>query len=182
MITLIAACSKNRVIGKDNKLIWHVPGDLKRFKELTSGHTVLMGRKTFESIGRPLPNRRNIILSRDTNLQIEGCLVYSNLTEVLELFGNDLFIIGGEEIYKQTIGYADFIELTLIQKEFEGDAFFPQIPEYFNEIKSRRQNLECDEFKYSYITYEHVKHLNHRLANIDLSHFPDELFGEDEQK
>ena len=95
MITLIAACSKNRVIGDKNKLIWHVPGDLKRFKELTSGHTVLMGRKTFESIGKPLPNRRNVILSRDINLNIEGCLVYSNLTEVLELFGNDLFIIVG---------------------------------------------------------------------------------------
>jgi dihydrofolate reductase len=182
MITLIAACSKNRVIGNNNKLIWHVPGDLKRFKELTSGHTVLMGRKTFESIGKPLPNRRNVILSRDQNLKIEGCFVYSSLTEVLELFGNDLFIIGGEEIYKQTIGYADFIELTLINKEFEGDAFFPEIPSHFTEIKSRRQNLECDEFKYSYITYEHVKHLNHRLANIDLSHFPEELFGDDEQE
>ena len=178
MITLIAACSKNRVIGKDNTLIWNIPGDLKRFKELTSGHTILMGRKTFESIGRPLPNRRNVILTRDKEFKAEGCLIYSDLKEVLELFGNDLFIIGGEQIYKQTIGYADYIELTLIHKEFEGDAYFPEIPEWFTEIKGKRQNLECEEFKWSYITYEHTKHLNKRLSEIDLNAFPDSLFDE----
>ena len=152
MITLIVACSKNKVIGKDNKLIWHVPGDLKRFKELTSGHTVLMGRKTFESIGKPLPNRRNIILTRDPNFKVEGCLVYHNLSEVLELYKNDLFVIGGEEIYKQTIGYADSIELTLINKEFDGDAFFPEIPNLFKEVA--KQDLTCEEFDFSYITYK----------------------------
>lgn len=152
MITLIAACSKNRVIGKDNKLIWHVPGDLKRFKELTSGHTVLMGRKTFESIGKPLPNRRNIILTRNPDFKPEGCLVYSNLLEVLELYHNDLFVIGGEEIYKQTIGYADYIELTLINKEYEGDAFFPEVPDLF--VEKKKEKLSCDEFEYAYITYE----------------------------
>jgi dihydrofolate reductase len=144
MITLIAACSKNKVIGKENTLIWKVPGDLKRFKELTTGHNVLMGRKNFESIGRPLPNRRNIILTRDKDFKADGCLVYSDLKEVLELFGNDLFIIGGEQIYKQTIGYVDYIELTLIHKEFEGDAYFPEIPDWFHEIKGKRQNLECE--------------------------------------
>jgi len=152
MITLIAACSKNRVIGKDNKLIWHVPGDLKRFKELTSGHTVLMGRKTFESIGKPLPNRRNIILTRNPDFKPEGCLVYSNLSEVLELYHNDLFVIGGEEIYTQTIGYADYIELTLINKEYDGDAFFPEVPDFF--VEKKIEKLSCDEFEYSYITYE----------------------------
>jgi dihydrofolate reductase len=179
MITLIAACSKNRVIGKDNQLIWHVPGDLKRFKELTSGHTILMGRKTFESIGKPLPNRRNVILTRDKNFTAEGCLVYNDLKEVLELFKNDLFVIGGEEIYRQTIGYADFIELTLIHKKYEGDAFFPEIPDWFHEIKGKRQDLECDEFKWSYITYEHHKHWNKRLSEIDLTFFPDELFDDE---
>jgi dihydrofolate reductase len=178
MITLIAACSKNKIIGNENKLIWKVPGDLKRFKELTTGHTVLMGRKTFESIGRPLPNRRNIILTRDKAFKADGCLVYSDLKEVLELFGNDLFIIGGEQIYKQTIGYADFIELTLIHKEFEGDAYFPEIPDWFHEIKGKRQNLECEEFKWSYITYEHTKHWNKRLSEIDLNAFPDTLFDD----
>jgi dihydrofolate reductase len=173
MITLIAACSKNRVIGYENKLIWNIPGDLKRFKELTTGHTVLMGRKTFESIGRPLPNRRNVILTRDKAFKAEGCLVYSDLKEVLELFGNDLFIIGGEQIYQQTIGYADFIELTLIHKKFEGDVYFPEIPNFFLEVKGKRQDLECDEFKWSYITYEHRKHLNKRLSDNDLTSFSD---------
>jgi dihydrofolate reductase len=175
MITLIAACSKNRVIGNENKLIWNIPGDLKRFKELTTGHTVLMGRKTFESIGRPLPNRRNVILTRDKEFKAEGCLVYSDLKEVLELFGNDLFIIGGEQIYKQTIGYADFIELTLVHKEFEGDAYFPEIPKYFHELKSKRQDLECDEFKWSYITYRHNQHW-HELSETDLNRLPDNSF------
>lgn len=151
MITLIAACSSNKVIGNNNKLIWHVPGDLKRFKELTSGHTILMGRKTYESIGRPLPNRRNIILSRDPNLKIEGCLVYSDLLEVLELYKNDLFVIGGEEIYRQTLGYADKIELTLIHKEYEGDAYFPEITEHFT--IGEQQDLSGPEFDYSYISY-----------------------------
>lgn len=175
MITLIAACSKNRVIGKDNKLIWHVPGDLKRFKELTSGHTVLMGRKTFESIGKPLPNRRNVILTRDKTFIADGCLIYNDLKEVLEFFKNDLFVIGGEEIYRQTIGYADYIDLTFIHKEYEGDAFFPEIPYWFHEVKAKRQNLECDDFKWSYITYEHTKHRNKRLSEIDLNIFPDEF-------
>ena len=154
MITLIAACSTNRVIGKNNTLIWKVPGDLKRFKELTSGHTVLMGRKTYESIGRPLPNRRNIILSRNKDLVVEGCLVYSNLLEVLELYKNDLFVIGGEEIYRQTLGYADKVELTLIHKDYEGDAFFPEVPEQFS--ISEIHDLTCPEFEYSYITYNKV--------------------------
>ena len=142
MITLIAACSTNRVIGKNNTLIWKVPGDLKRFKELTSGHTVLMGRKTYESIGRPLPNRRNIILSRNKDLVVEGCLVYSNLLEVLELYKNDLFVIGGEEIYRQTLGYADKVELTLIHKDYEGDAFFPEVPANSPDFKAVIVNKE----------------------------------------
>lgn len=154
MITLIAACSSNRVIGNNNKLIWNMPGDLKRFKSLTSGHTVLMGRKTYDSIGRPLPNRRNVVISRNVK-EIEGCLVYSSLIESLNIFANDLFVIGGEEIYRQSIVYADRIELTLIHKEFIGDAYFPKIPSNFVEIN--RENLSYPEFDYSYITYEKVE-------------------------
>ena len=156
MITIIAACSANHVIGKDNKLIWRVPGDLKRFKDMTSGHTVLMGRKTYESIGKPLPNRRNVVISRNPNLIIEGCFNHTNLDECINLYKNDLYIIGGEDIYKQTLSYADRIELTLIDKNFEGDAFFPKIPDCFKETS--RIDMECDEFKYSYITYD-VKHI-----------------------
>ena len=150
MITMVAACSSNRVIGKENKLIWRVPGDLKRFKEMTTGQTVVMGRKTYESIGKPLPNRTNVILSRDTELKIEGCLISSNLEDVLNTYPN-AFIIGGEEIYRQCMDYADNISLTLINKEFEGDAFFPEIPASF--IEMERQDMKCDEFTYSYITY-----------------------------
>ena len=151
MITLIAACSKNRIIGNDNKLIWNVPGDLKRFKELTSGHTILMGRKTYESIGKPLPNRRNIVLSRNTT-EINNCLVYSSLIEVLNLYKNDLFVIGGGEIYKQCLPYANKIELTYIDKDFEGDTYFPIIDESFK-ITNKIDNVS-DNFNFSYITYE----------------------------
>lgn len=156
MITLIAACSNNRVIGKDNQLIWHVPGDLKRFKELTTGHNILMGRKTFESIGKPLPNRRNIIITRDRNYHQESCFVYNSLEEALEIYRTtDLFVIGGAEIYKQTLGYADAIELTLIDKDFEGDAYFPEIPdEYFT--VANKVDLSCPDFDYSYIRYKKI--------------------------
>lgn len=152
MITLIAACSSNRVIGKDNQLIWKVPGDLKRFKELTTGHPILMGRKTFDSIGRPLPNRTNIVITRDKNWKHEGCLVYNNFEDVLSLFEKqNLFVIGGGEIYKKLIGLADKIELTLIKKDFEGDAFFPEIDS--NWTVENIENHSCDEFEFSYITY-----------------------------
>jgi len=152
MITLIAACSKNRVIGKDNQLIWKVPGDLKRFKELTTGHPILMGRKTFESIGRPLPNRTNIVITRDKNWKHEGCLVYNNLEDVLSIFEKqNLFIIGGGEIYKMLIILSDKIELTLIDKHFEGDTYFPEIDS--NWTVENIESHSCLEFNYSYITY-----------------------------
>jgi dihydrofolate reductase len=153
MITLIAACSKNRVIGKDNTLIWNVPGDLKRFKNLTSGHVVIMGRKTFESIGRPLPNRTNVVISRDTNLKIDGCIIYNDYREVLTIFENqEIFVIGGGEIYQQLLPYVDKIELTLIDKEFEGDTYFPELNTSW--VEENRESLTCSEFDYHYITYK----------------------------
>ena len=152
MITLIAACSKNRVIGKDNQLIWKVPGDLKRFKELTTSHPILMGRKTFESIGKPLPNRTNIVITRDKNWKHEGCLVYNNFEDVLSIFEKqNLFIIGGGEIYKMLINLSDRIELTLIDKDFEGDTYFPEIDSHWTVENIESQS--CPEFDYSYITY-----------------------------
>ena len=154
MIKLIAACSTNRVIGNNNSLIWNIPDDLKRFKKLTTGHNILMGRKTFESIGKALPNRRNIILSRNLNFNADNCLVYNNIEEVLSLYKNDLIVIGGEEIYKQTIKYASILELTLIHKEYEGDAFFPVIPSLFKEIN--REDSIFNNIEYSYITYQAI--------------------------
>ena len=148
MITLIAACSSNRVIGKDNRLIWHIPGDLKRFKEITSGHTILMGRKTFESIGKPLPNRKNIVLTRDKDWKAEGV---TTIIDIKDIKDEDLFIIGGGEIYRMFIDISDKIELTLIDKEFEGDTYFPNIGNEW--IEQKRETLNCPEFTYHYITY-----------------------------
>jgi len=152
MIILIAACSKNRVIGKDNGLIWKVPGDLKRFKELTTGHPILMGRKTFESIGKPLPNRTNIVITRDKDWKHKGCLVFNNIKEVLPLFVKEkLFIIGGGEIYNMFLDLSDKIELTLIDKDFEGDSYFPEIDS--NWVIEKIESHTCPEFNWKYITY-----------------------------
>lgn len=153
MITLIAACSSNRIIGKDNQLIWNVPGDLKRFKDLTSGHPILMGRKTFESIGRPLPKRTNIIITRDKSYKQDGCYVYNSFDEALPLYETqNLFVIGGGEIYQQLLKHADKIELTLIDKEFEGDTKFPVLDENIWVIQNK-EDCSCEEFDYHYITY-----------------------------
>ena len=153
MITIIAACSKNRAIGKDNKLLWHLPNDLKRFKKITTGKTILMGRKTFESIGKPLPNRKNIVLSNNKDLLIEGCEVITSISE-LNLI-EDIVIIGGEQIYKLFIDLADVIELTLIDKYFEGDTFFPEI-DLDKFIKDVDEPMHGDEYNYNYITYKKI--------------------------
>lgn len=128
-LTLIAAMAQNRVIGNNNELIWHLPADLKRFKALTSGHHIIMGRKTFESVGRPLPNRINIIVSRQKDYKVKGCLVVNSLEEAIEKASRDdqPFIVGGADIYKQSLQFANSIELTLIDSEYEGDSHFPEI-------------------------------------------------------
>ena len=160
MITIIAACSKNLVIGKDNQLIWKVPGDLKRFKELTTGNPILMGRKTFESIGKPLPNRLNIILTKDKSFQKDGCLIYNSIDDVLPLFEKqNLWVIGGGEIYRQFMDKSDKIELTLIHKDFEGDSYFPEIDMDKWEIENKIE-MSCEEFSYDYITFVRKKNLN----------------------
>jgi dihydrofolate reductase len=151
MIKIIVAMSRNRVIGNANTLIWHLPEDLKRFKELTTGNTIVMGRKTYESIGRPLPNRRSIIITRDTNYQVEGCEVVNSLEEALLLSNNDCFIIGGGEIYRQALDKADRIYLTLIEKNFEGDTTFPEIKDWY---ESNCENFSNEQFNYSFIQYE----------------------------
>jgi dihydrofolate reductase len=155
MINIIVATSKNRVIGNNNSLIWSLPADLKRFKQITTGNTVVMGRKTYESIGKPLPNRRNIIITRDTNYLVDNCVIVNSLEEALMLCNNDCFIIGGGEIYNQSIGIADKIYLTLIQEDFEGDTYFPEIGEEWTKVS--REDFEPDEknaHKYSFINYE----------------------------
>jgi dihydrofolate reductase len=155
MIKIIVAISKNRVIGDSNKLIWHLPADLKRFKEITTGHPIVMGRKTYESIGRPLPNRRNIIITRDNNYQVEGCEIVNSIEESLLLTNSDCFIIGGGEIYKQSLHLANQIYLTQVDEEFEGDTTFPELDKSW--YVSKQENFLSDKknsYNYSFITYE----------------------------
>ena len=155
MIKIIVAISKNRVIGDSNKLIWNLPSDLKRFKEITTGHPIVMGRKTFESIGRPLPNRRNIIITRDEEYEVEGCEVVNSIEEALLLTGNDCFIIGGGEIYKQTLHIAEQIYMTIVDEEFLGDTQFPELTNSW--YVSKKEDFLSDDknpYNYSFILYE----------------------------
>ena len=138
-LTIIVAISENNAIGKNNQLLWHLPADLKHFKEITTGHTIIMGRKTYDSIGKPLPNRRSIVITRSNDLVIEGVEVVNSLNEAIALCKPDqeAFIIGGSEIYKQAMPYASTIHLTKVHQQYEADAFFPEIsPIDWREIDS----------------------------------------------
>jgi len=129
MITLIAAVAENNAIGKDNQLLWHLPDDFKRFKNITSGHHIIMGRKTFESFPKPLPNRIHVIITRQKDYQPEGCLIVDSLEKAISVCPKDeeLFIIGGGEIYKQSIEMADKLDITRVHHTFDADTFFPEI-------------------------------------------------------
>ena len=133
MITsLIVAASSNNAIGIQNQLPWHLPADLKHFKKMTTGHCIIMGRKTYESIGKPLPNRTNIVVSRKDNYFEEGILIVGSLKEALKFtkkIDENIFIIGGGNIYEQTIDIADRLEVTLVKANLEADVFFPKINE-----------------------------------------------------
>ena len=156
-LTIIAAASTNNVIGLDNKLIWNIPKDLKRFKELTQGHNVIMGRKTFESLPNPLPNRVNIVVTRNTEYHNDGVIICKSINEALDhcIEDSQTFILGGWEIYSQTINIVDKIELTRIYKDYKGDAYFPEIPiEKFKLINEEKHELEgIENIKYSFLTY-----------------------------
>ncbi|GCD78334.1 dihydrofolate reductase [Thermaurantimonas aggregans] len=127
-IILIAAMAENRVIGRDNKLIWHIPSDLRHFKQLTLGQIVVMGRRTFESIGRPLPKRTNVVITRSPHFQPEGVHVFHSLFEALEAFrkSDRIYIAGGADIYRQALPIADLMELTIVHRMYAGDAYFPE--------------------------------------------------------
>jgi|TARA_B100000214_G_C23909776_1_gene600702 dihydrofolate reductase len=157
-LTIIAAVSINNVIGNNNKLIWKLSNDLKRFKNLTTNHSVIMGRKTFESLPNPLPDRDNIVITRDTNYSKPNIQVCSSIEDAINLTKTDTqpFIIGGGEIYSQTINIVDKIELTRVHKEFDGDAYFPEIPlDIFELINEENYNSDLEnEFDYSYLTYK----------------------------
>lgn len=130
MLTIIAAVSENNALGKDNQLLWHLPEDFKRFKTLTSGHYIVMGRKTFESFPKPLPNRTHIIITRQPNYQApDGCIVVSSLEKAMELCpaNEEGFVIGGGEIYQQAINIVDKIDVTRVHTTIDADTFFPEI-------------------------------------------------------
>ena len=142
-ISLIVAVAENDVIGHNNQLIWHLPNDLKQFRRLTIGHCIIMGRKTFESIGKPLPNRTSIIISRNPDFQIENCITVNSLEKAIskakEIENEEAFIIGGAEIYRLSLPLVDKIYLTKVYHSFEGDALFPTIDEtVWQETKKRR--------------------------------------------
>ena len=152
LITLIAAVSENNVIGKDNKLIWYLSDDLKHFKELTKGHAVIMGRKTFESMPKALPNRTNIVITRKTDYVANDAIVVNSLNQALEKAVDDKqpFIIGGGEIYSLAIKIADRIELTRVHTDLEGDAYFPEIDHSIWEEVSREKRLKDEKHDYDF--------------------------------
>ncbi|UCE94411.1 MAG: dihydrofolate reductase [Flavobacteriaceae bacterium] len=159
MLTIIAAVAKNNALGKNNDLIWKLPADLKRFKNITRGHHVIMGRKTFESLGKPLPNRTTIIITRNPDYTVEGCIVVDSLEKaILEAKSDDNpYILGGGEIYKQALAYADIMDITEVHHSFdEADTFFPEIDfSKWEEIK--REDHKADEhhkYDYSFVTYK----------------------------
>jgi dihydrofolate reductase len=128
MITLIAAAAENNALGKDNDLLWHLPNDFKRFKEITSGHHIIMGRKTFDSFPKPLPNRTHIIITRQKEYLVENCIVVHSLEDAIAIApqNEEVFIIGGAQIYEQSIPLADKIDLTRVHTSLDADAFFPE--------------------------------------------------------
>lgn len=156
MISIIVALAgKKRVIGRKGGLPWYIPEELKRFKSLTMGHPVIMGRKTHESVGRALPGRTNIVITHDPNYLAEGCIVVNNLDEALrQAQGDDeIFVIGGGEIYQQALPKADKLYLTYIDKEIEGDVFFPDYSD-FKKVIRQSEEQESSGFKYKFLELE----------------------------
>ncbi len=158
-LVMIAAAGENNALGKDNDLIWHLPDDFKRFKSLTTGHKIIMGRKTFESFPKPLPNRFHIIITRNKDYRVDHpeCQVVHNLDEALKLVSEEAmaFIIGGGEIYTQALPHSDRIELTRVHASFEADTFFPHIDPAHWELIQEVHHPEDERHKYafSYLSY-----------------------------
>jgi dihydrofolate reductase len=161
-IALIAAMSENRVIGREQRLPWHLSADLKRFRQLTLGKPILMGRKTHESIGKPLPGRENLVLSRDPGYQAAGCMVVHSLSEALAAAGDapELMIVGGATLYREFLPEAHRLYLTLIHQTFSGNAFFPDI-DWEDWRETARKTVDDDTqcgFKYSFLNYVRRSH------------------------
>lgn len=157
MISIIVAVTKNNVIGNNGIMPWKIKGEQRRFKELTTGHTIIVGRKTFQAEGKPLPNRKTIIISKTKNIECENCVTVKSLKEALNLAKDEkeIFIAGGGEIYRQVLPRTDRIYLTIIDKVIEGDVYFPEINED-EFVKTYEERIE-GEIPYTYYTYERRK-------------------------
>ncbi|OQP03725.1 dihydrofolate reductase [Geobacillus sp. 44B] len=159
MISHIVAMDQNRVIGKDNRLPWHLPADLAYFKKVTMGHAIVMGRKTFESIGRPLPGRENVIVTRNRSFQPEGCKVLHSIEEVKQFAAkcdDEVFVIGGAELFRATLPVADRLYITKIEASFPGDTFYPAFNESQWQLVSYTKGIkdEKNPYDYAFIIYE----------------------------
>jgi dihydrofolate reductase len=160
-ISIVVAMAVNRVIGHENRLPWHLPADLKYFKQLTMGKPILMGRKTFESIGRPLPGRTNIVITRNESYTAEGCVVVHSIEAALKAAADseEVMVIGGAEFYRQVLPYAGTLYITRVTGEFEGDTFFPELDDAeWHEVE--RSDFEADEknpHAYSFVRLDRVR-------------------------
>jgi dihydrofolate reductase len=162
LISAIVAMAENRVIGKNNQLPWRLPADLKHFKAITTGHLILMGRKTYESIGRPLPNRLNVIITRDNTLQAPGCVVVTSFEEALQQAASakqhEIFIIGGASVYQQLLPYVQRLYLTIIHDVIDGDTYFPLLnQEDWQEIERKPHTREAENpYDYSFLIWDRI--------------------------
>ncbi len=160
MVSIIAAMGRNRVIGKDNQLVWHLPADLKHFKETTMSKPLIMGRKTFESMGKALPGRTNVVVTRREGFEAPGCLVANSLDQALEMVSGEpeIMISGGGEIYRQAIPLTDRMYITIIDHDFEGDTFFPEFDtrEWIIEDERRHEPDEKNKYPMIFRTYRRI--------------------------
>ena len=158
---MIAAVEEDNGLGLDNKLVWHIPSDLKHFKDLTHGHCIIMGRKTFESLPKALPYRKNIVLSRRKNINYKGAVIVNSVEKAIDETKNDPrpYIVGGGEIYKLFMNYSSYIELTRIHHKFKSDTFFPKINLDKWEVIKRHdiKKSEVENYNYSFLTYKRKK-------------------------
>jgi dihydrofolate reductase len=160
-LSIIVAMAKNRTIGINNTLPWRIPDDLKHFRKLTMGHHMVMGRKTFESIGKPLPGRTTVVVTRDRNLKIDGCIVAHSLTEALAACASDpeVFVVGGADIYAQALDLADTLYVTEIQQEVTGDARFPEFDRtQWRETSREKRSQETPQpLEYHFVEYQRTQ-------------------------
>lgn len=157
-LSIIVAMAQNRAIGRNNQLLWHISADLRRFKAITMGHTIIMGRRTYQSIGRPLPGRRNIVVSRNPSFSAEGCTVAQSLEAALALCpaGDEAFVIGGGQIYAQALPLAHRMYITLVHSDMEADTFFPEYDPAQWRVVAEQEDSQADGLAFTFIDMERL--------------------------